>query len=272
MLFFSVILYWLFCFIVTLTHHNVRFMPNLCTLGDLENEDSYVEYNALLKSCQYNTIDTFNHGFYNTTQLLILHINVRSLQKNFDAFEGLVKSMKTKPHIILISETWLNPALSKSYTLDNYRLEVSCQPDFRGKGVAAYIDASLPYSRRRDLESDSQQHQSIFIELKCASTRHCVMGAMYRSPSFAAITFLDYLERVLEYVNGENKFCLIGGDFNFDILKHSSDDGCSNFVNLLASLGFFPCISVRTRITSHSSTLIDNFFVITPHLLIHHVC
>ena len=83
---------------------------------------------------------------------------------------------------------------------------------------------------------------------------------MYRSPSFPSIQFADYLEETLVKVNNEHKFCIIGGDFNIDILKHHIDDTCSNFVNLLSSMGFFPCICLPTRITSHSATLIDNFF------------
>ena len=42
--------------------------------------------------------------------------------------------------------------------------------------------------------------------------------------------------------------------------KHNVSDVCSTFLNLLASLGFFPCISLPTRVNSQSKTLIDNFF------------
>ena len=167
--------------------------------------------------------------------------------------------MKSKPHVILVSETWLDPLLSKSYMLNNYRLEVSSLTESRGKGVAMYIDNSLTYSRRGDLESNAKEFQSIFADIR-VSHKTFLIGAVYRSPSFPAIAFLDPLEETLDKVNNEHKPCLIGGDFNFDLLKHSTDDTSSNFVNLLASSGFLPCISLPTCITSQSSTLIDNFF------------
>ena len=87
-----------------------------------------------------------------------------------------------------------------------------------------------------------------------------MLGSVYRSPSFPSLQFVDYLEEMLVKINSEHKLCLIGGDFNIDILKHHIDDTISSFVNLLSSLGFFPCICLPTRITSHSATLIDNFF------------
>ena len=167
--------------------------------------------------------------------------------------------MKIKPHVILVTESWLDPSLSQSYMLNNYRLEVSSQTELRGKGVAAYIDDSLTYSRRGDLESSTKEVQSTFIEIR-VSRKTIIIGALYRSPSFPASAFLDPFEETLDKVNNEHKLCLLGGDFNFDILKHNTDDTTSNFVNLLASSGFLPCISLPTRITSQSSTLIDNFF------------
>ena len=172
-----------------------------------------------------------------------------------------MKNLKYKPHIILVTETWLDRSLSGSYVLDNYHLEVSSQHELRGKGAAIYIDNSIPYSRRGDLESNTQQYQSVFIELNFATASNLIVGAVYRSPSFPAILFLDFLDETLETISREHKPCSFGGDFNFDILKANSDDSCSQFVNLLASHGFLPCISLPTRVTSHSSTLIDNFFL-----------
>ena len=247
----------IFFFLAILASSHVRFTPNFSSLGDLE--DVYPDYHNLLTSCQYNDLKTFNQCFHNASDLFVLHLNIRSLQKNFDEFQSLIDNMKNKPHVILVTESWLDPSLSQSYMLKNYRLEVSSQTELRGKGVAMYIADSLTYSRRGDLESNTKEVQSIFIEIR-VSHKTIIIGALYRSPSFPASAFLDPFEETLDKVNNECKLCLLGGDFNFDILKHNTDDTSSNFVNLLASSGFLPCISLPTRITSQSSTLIDNFF------------
>ena len=201
------------------------------------------------------------------SQLLVLHVNIRSLPKNFDSLTLLINNLSIKPHIILISETWLDPSLSRSYNLDNYHLETSSHPEFRGKGAAIYIRKSLAYGRRGDLESNTQQFQSVFVEFKGACNKIVIIGTIYRSPSFSPLEFIEYLDPTLEKVNDEHKLCVIGGDFNIDILKHNSMDTCSNFIYSLASAGFFPCISLPTRITPQSATLIDNCFCNDPSLV-----
>ena len=63
------------------------------------------------------------------------------------------------------------------------------------------------------------------------------------------------------------------GDFNIDLLKYSSETAVQNFVSLMTSYSFQAIITKPTRITPHSSTLIDNIFtndysVLTPGILI----
>ena len=63
------------------------------------------------------------------------------------------------------------------------------------------------------------------------------------------------------HYNNEHKTCYIMGDFNIDLLKFSSNNKISIFVNLINSNDFFPCIDRPTRITAHSATLLD--YIIT---------
>ena len=53
---------------------------------------------------------------------------------------------------------------------------------------------------------------------------------------------------------------MILGDFNIDLLKFESHLDTDNFLNCLLSSHFLPHIVQPTRITDHSSTLIDNIF------------
>lgn len=188
--------------------------------------------------------------------ITILHVNIRSLPKNFDNLQVLVE--KLKPQILLLSETWLDSSLSSSYKLTGYRLEISSQSETRGKGAAVYIVDCLPYSRRNDLESSISAFQSVFIEIK--GLKSIILGSFYRSPSYPSAQFIDYLESTLDKINAESKICVFGGDFNIDLLKHETVDTCSEFLNSLTSYGFLPFISLPTRITCTSRTLIDNFF------------
>ena len=50
------------------------------------------------------------------------------------------------------------------------------------------------------------------------------------------------------------------GDFNIDLLKFNTHSTSENFLNVFGSFFFQPHILQPTRITDHSSTLIDNIF------------
>ena len=57
-----------------------------------------------------------------------------------------------------------------------------------------------------------------------------------------------------------NKTVFLCGDINIDLLKYGSDNNTTHYVDTMFSLGLYPLIDKPTRITAHSSTLIDNIF------------
>ena len=72
---------------------------------------------------------------------------------------------------------------------------------------------------------------------------------MYRHPNAQLDTTLNFLYKVTEKINKENKYCLLMGDFN------------TNLLNTLGAYAFHPQILKPSRITDHSATLIDNIFL-----------
>ena len=58
----------------------------------------------------------------------------------------------------------------------------------------------------------------------------------------------------------EGKLCLISGDFNINLLNYNKHPLTEDFIITLGSFFLEPHILKPTRITSHSSTLIDNIF------------
>ncbi|XP_065680647.1 uncharacterized protein LOC136094568 [Hydra vulgaris] len=58
----------------------------------------------------------------------------------------------------------------------------------------------------------------------------------------------------------KNKTTFLIGDFNVDLLLANSDNSVSEFLDTIALNNFLPFISLPTRITNHSKTLIDNIF------------
>ena len=61
-------------------------------------------------------------------------------------------------------------------------------------------------------------------------------------------------------LNKENNEIYICGDFNINLLKYDEDIAVQEFYNLMTSNGFIPQITLQTRITDSSMTLIDNIY------------
>ena len=57
-----------------------------------------------------------------------------------------------------------------------------------------------------------------------------------------------------------NKNVFILGDFNINLLNYNSSTAIANYVNFLFSKQFLPYIIHPSRVSAHSSTLIDNIF------------
>ena len=73
-------------------------------------------------------------------------------------------------------------------------------------------------------------------------------------------TFLNYLYQIIDKIHNENKYCILMGDFNINLLNFESHPITEQFINTLSTNFFHPQILKPTRITNHSATLIDNIF------------
>ena len=67
----------------------------------------------------------------------------------------------------------------------------------------------------------------------------------------------NYLNKLLENISKEQKSIFLLGDFNVNLLNYNEHNQTNEFLDSLASNSFLPLILQRTRITSHSTTLID---------------
>ena len=79
-----------------------------------------------------------------------------------------------------------------------------------------------------------------------------------------ADTFNEYLEKLLKLLDSKKKTAYVMGDFNMNFLQTESHEKIGDFYNIWTSHLFVPHITLPTRITSISKTLIDNIFSNDP--------
>jgi hypothetical protein len=57
------------------------------------------------------------------------------------------------------------------------------------------------------------------------------------------------------------KTVLLAGDYNLDLLKYCNHGPTEDFLNNLLAYSYAPTITLPTRISDTSATLIDNIFI-----------
>ena len=98
-------------------------------LHSFDEAHGYVadEFNAL--------VTDYNLG--NEKSLSLIHLNIRSLSRNFDCFVAELETLKIKFDIICISETWMHKNSPDLYFHD-YVAHHNMRSFGRGGGVAIY--------------------------------------------------------------------------------------------------------------------------------------
>ena len=268
----------------------------LTTFSKQDNFDkSNLTSNSSINTNCVNNVN--NNCQHNINELRLLHINSRSISKNFDSVESLLQSLTNFSFSVIgLSETWLHVNSPDMYNIPDYDMLHADRKEGRGGGVALYVKTNIDYRLRKDIHVEGVE--DIFIEVKNDNGKNILVGILYRPPSNNTTNFLEHFDEMLEKVSRENKHIYLLGDYNIDLtqsvnfgftsasacanstthqnVSHNSDNmeinSTSNdnincvgkkFLNILCSYALFPCIDKPTRITSSSSTLIDNILTNT---------
>lgn len=220
------------------------------------DEDS--ENHALIVENGCNYIDCCDFLCKHDSKLSLLHVNSRSLFKNFEELVTFLATVKHNFSVIGISETWFKPSTDTAlFHIPEYSLVQVCRQTKRGGGVALYIRDGLEYNVCKDLSKANMGYESIYIEFVVNKIK-TVVGCVYRAPGNSVRSFVLDFEQDLQILCSGNKNIYIMGDFNINLLNYDSDDRVKDFVDILTSFGLFSLITKPTR--SSSSTLIDNIF------------
>ena len=123
------------------------------SLSQVVATSSNILYNNFMHDLSFD--DAFNHvkSYYytpsliprlNSNELFLLHINIRSLQKNFDELVNLISQFTVLPDVICITETRLknNPLINIS--IPGYDFVKANTSSFAG-GVGMYVSSKLNF-------------------------------------------------------------------------------------------------------------------------------
>ena len=102
--------------------------------------------------------------------------------------------------------------------------------------------------------------ESLSAEICMPKRKGIIVGIVYRPPNQNANDFVQYINSIMTKISKENKYIYLMGDFNLNLMNHQSHQQTSEFLDVMYSNMLLPLITRPTRITAHTSTLIDNIF------------
>lgn len=216
--------------------------------------------------CNYHIEDSFikTSKKYMSTDLSLMHYNIRSLPAHYIEFELFLTNLEQKSMVIGLSETWLKESNKSLYNIPGYVALHKVRHNKRGGGVSLLVDENIKYEVREDLSrylKDSAE--SVFIEISpCVfkSNKKVIIGEIYRPPGMSVEDFNVNLQSLLQKVESENAYCYLLGDFNVNLINSGKHEPTGDFLNCMFAHCFVPLINKPTRVTEHSATLIDNIF------------
>lgn len=196
-----------------------------------------------------------NHG------LSIAHLNVRSLLGDYDNFLDFFQS--NLYNIFCVTETWLQDCLDIPNIpgYDFFRVDRT-RNQGRGGGIGMFVSDSMKSTLLSSISYVNDNIESIWINLSIGAKKISV-GSIYRPINSKVSKFVDELNDILTNVfpTADELICL--GDFNVNFLNARNP-----VLTCTDSFGLAQLIETPTRVTKHSSSLLDPIFISNRELVL----
>ena len=194
------------------------------------------------------------HNFLDNSwdQFSILHLNIRSIKRNFENFKLFLNSINFTFSVICLLETWWDDlaTIEKSlFELPNYNSTHQAMGDRKGGGVSIYINKSLDFTVKPDLSINNNDIESLTIEILSDKNKNTLINALYRPPNGQIESFEKFLNNIFSKIKKSNKLFHIAGDFNLNLLDNDTNTKVQRLLNIIYRNDMIPTINKPTRVT-----------------------
>ncbi|XP_065654829.1 uncharacterized protein LOC136081442 [Hydra vulgaris] len=246
---------------ITINIENLE-SPVLNFLRANKNEYSFLtEINISCLDNSYYKPDEFNRE-KNNKDFSILSINIRSMNKNFEAFKHFYYSINYLFDVKCISETWEDAKMPLSenslYNLSSYKIISQPRVGSTGGGVAIYILDKFVFKAKKTFCKANKHIETLCIEILNKTGKPFLISSLYRPPCGKQINFQNSLRAIISQMSIQNKHIFFAGDLNLDAMCYEKFLNTKNFFNLLLEFNIISTIFKPTRITKTTSSSIDN--------------
>ena len=215
---------------------------------------------GLTDRCNYITKESVDSILRNNSDLKILKYNIRGLLGKQDQIENLLNNTIT-PDAVLFCETWLKPNTVDKVNMPNFKGYHKTRQNRLGGGVSILVKSKLHSRERNDLIVERELLEHIIVEIKC-DRHNILLVSCYRPPNTNVKKFLKEYKSLLKTLKAQRGHeIIIGLDHNLDLLKYHTSSPTNDFLESILDHDLLPCITMPTRVTNKSATLIDNLLI-----------
>ena len=97
------------------------------------------------------------------------------------------------------------------------------------EGLVSSYKIKNTFSVRPDLSITESGFEALWVEVLNDAQCNLLCGVICRHPGGNIDRFMEYLNSSIDKINGENKLCVLMGDFNLDLLKFESHKDTDRF-------------------------------------------
>ena len=179
----------------------------------------------------YLSAEQLQKQYENTKDFLILHINIRSSNGNFDKREELLVQLGKTPDTIAISETKLKANFS--FLLEGYNF-IQKNSKSNAGGVGVCIKENIANSIDHTFDLSEKDCEEIWTKVKIYKSEK-IIGDIYRHFSYRTSNFQESLEHTLESLNEQKVSHFICGDININLLQSDNDSNIRPYSDIYAA-------------------------------------
>ena len=215
---------------------------------------------------QYFNIDdakTFVNNNISSDSFSVLHINIRSMQKNFEKFQEFFKTLKFNFSAVCLSETWcdsIDSTKNSNYRLHGYKSFHQTRDGRKGGGLCIFLRNTLSYKIRSDLNMNSDAIECLCLEISTKTSKNLILSLNYRPPNGDSTLFEKHMKSILSKNEATKKEVILIGDFNMNLLDFDKNKIVQSFVDPMFQFGVILTISKPTGVTRHTATATDHVF------------
>ena len=240
---------------------NNIFEDNVNPDNNLLDEEAFLSINA-----QYVSVDEAKGQLSTCTDssvFSILHVNIRSMSKNFEKLKLMLHECNHLFGIICLTETWCSDETFRNDSnlhlpqYDSIHLE---RIGKRGGGVCVFVHKKLMCKYRKDFSVSEDSNETVSIEIINKNSKNIIVNCCYRPPNGKITPFKKHIHDILNKLLKENKKIFFVGDFNINSLDYSTNTKVKRFVDLMFSNGMISVINKPTRVAKNSVTCIDHIY------------